>query len=264
MKELPFSLLNTLRSGDVVEISFADIDGSKPSEVTILKVDNSPDVGEDGQFGATWLTWGQDAKVEQEAIGLCLHSGFASARFVTRIVSRAGRSGGDIKNYYFGKTESYGTLADVAVHRSGKMVAAHPLSLVGVLLARYPDLMLPYGVSTESFWHEWERSGYIGARGSFDRWKSVLKQGRPERSGDGGLTFGQIGLVWWLHLPTFKRWLLRRLPHIAKTKAEVRLEGIAEAKRFHQSYRSDLDYDDRREAETDDDLHPSSYEMDYA
>jgi hypothetical protein len=49
------------------------------------------------------------------------------------------------------------------------------------------------------------------------------------------------GTIWWFHILTFRKWLLRALPKVTRTRKEFVENGISMAKYGAKQYRRDND-----------------------
>lgn len=255
---LPSHLFHTLGVGDEVEIVrhylSKDDPLRKPFVTTILAVDRSPDIGEDRSQGAPQFF------VETDAGRECLNGAYVHA-----IISRAKKVGQfQPYNSLHKERDAYGTVEGLTLHRRGSMIAvSNAFALALAIVASDPQLNVPFGLSKARFLEDWYKSGNPGARGSYHSHDKTLSGQYPERDEGHGFTFHQVFQSWWMHLPTFKRYVLRRLPHLVMTLSEVKDKGALDAKRHYQDYLDDEEYDRKRD-ENEFRMQEADYANDYA
>jgi len=84
----------------------------------------------------------------------------------------------------------------------GSICFVHPMRLARSIVRNQPSLDLPYGLSVKRLLQQWAKSGYPGLGAEY---RGRAENGRPQG----------------IRKKAFRKWLLRALPKVAKTKAEA-------------------------------------------
>jgi hypothetical protein len=133
----------------------------------------------------------------------------------------------------------------VPIHRSGNFVADSPIGIAQSIVARLSHLDIPFGFSEDRMFAVWSKAGHPGLRGSYDIFARKLTAQKmawrpiyPMRGVDDDIF--DYGKTWWIHVPTFRKWLLRALPHVIRTQKDFIADCVESAKRDIEQYQRDI------------------------
>lgn len=232
--------------GDRVVIhlnSFGTDPRGKPFEVTLTKVDYEANFDRRG-LGRPIVHWEARPGINDMA--------FCDSSYVMEIVERAPHKTPAVKkNSLVVEQGFHDHLLDKP--RSRSCIAASPVGVAKLILSQMPELNIPYGIVDRRITDEWYKAGALGLKGRYDyRTESVIP--RYDRPEEGAKRLFEALRMPWIHVDQFKSWLLRRLPHLIRTKAEFRADMAESVRMDEKTYARDLGY-----GSNDDDYDPPSY-----
>jgi hypothetical protein len=229
--------LRALKVGDGVRIHLGHVaaaKGIKPKDVVITAVHEPWNIDVNGKIGLPIVEW-----QEGGAVARC------NASYVTDILSVAPYRSIKVATNTYHRS----IYKDAApLHASGKCVAESPIGLADRIAAEYEHLDIPFGFSEDRLFAVWAKAGHPGLRGSYHFYANKLsathmpwRPVEPLKGVDDDIF--DYGTIWWIHVPTFRNWLLRALPHVVRTRKEFIQDGIALAQYDEEQFQRDLDMD---------------------
>lgn len=235
MSKIDPKLLAGLRVGDVVRVNspiFHKPNQSEEHVVKITKIDNvEAHVNRDGKFSLPVVHW---EPREQDFIELVEghkdNVAWCNAAYVTEIIERCPYvvDHNQIQNGLYNPERS-SRMDRVFATRHADCVAIDIRSLAQIIVSKERDVVIRYGLDDEKLTAEWEKAGCLGLRG----YQTYSSEGvLPYKPRHGSVST-------WMHKPTFKKWLLKRLSHVIRTKKEYRADLIEFQRREEQDYYSD-------------------------
>lgn len=234
MTNIDRKLLAGLRVGDVVRVQspgFSDLTRDEELVVKITKIDNvEANVDRQGRFSLPVIHWEpRDQDFVELFPGYEKHNvAWCNAGFVTEIIERQPYvvDRDLIQNHLYHVPVSFDRIYKT---RHAKCIAIDVYSLALTVVASDPHLTIKYGLSKDKLFAEWVKSGRPGLRG----YQTFSADGVvPHKPRHGSASN-------WMHKPTFKKWLLKRLSYVIRTKKEYRADLIDFQRREEEDYYSD-------------------------
>lgn len=234
MTKIDPKLLAGLRVGDVVRVQnpgFGELTRDEEFVVKITKIDNvEAHINSDGKFALPVIHW---EPREQDFVelfpGYEKHNvAWCNAGFVTEIIERQPYvvDRNLIKNNLYHTPNNFGR---VFTTRHANCIAIDIYSLALMIMASDPHLDVRYGLSQSKLIAEWENAGRPGLRGYHTYTTEGVVSNKPRYR----------SAAYWMHKPTFKKWLLKRLSYVIRTKKEYRADLIDFERREREDYYSD-------------------------
>lgn len=245
--ELPRKTLNSLRVGDTVRIHL-DHYGSDPRgvpfEAVLTSIEYDSNFDHNGN-GRPIICWEPRPELDfyKSHDGKNVPSAFCDSSFVVEIVDRARYRTPLIARNSLCRNFHEGSYLDDAP-RSPKCIAAQPAGLAIWLLSKNSNLDIPYGLSMKKLASEWVDSGRPGLKGTYRYATSSVEPGLGISDSNMAKRFFEISLPW-IHITQFNEWLVRRLPHLIRTKSEFRQDMAQSVRDEEESYVRDMAYEYR-------------------